>query len=73
MSTSRIIYDTTTKKLPDLKNVHEYTSHYQASFNKIVNLLTETSSYTCKSTEMYFQATMLMNIRVEYSALVSSI
>ncbi len=73
MSTSRTIYDVTTKKLSDFKNVYEYTSHYQASFDKVVNLLTGTSSYTRKSTEMYFQATMLMNIRVEYSALVPSI
>ncbi len=73
MSTSRIIYDITTKKLSDFKNVHKYTSHYQASFDKVVNLLTETSFYTRKSTKMYFQATMLMNIGLEYSALVPSI
>ena len=46
MSTSRIIYKVTIKKLSDFKNVHEYTSHYQAAFNKVVSLLTETSSYT---------------------------
>ena len=73
MSTSRIIYEATTKKLSDFKNVHEYTSHYQASFDKVVSLLTDTSSYTLQSTEMYFQATMLMNIGTEYSALVSAI
>lgn len=73
MSTSQIIYDATTKKLSDFKNVYEYTSHYQAFFDKLVNLLTETSSHTCKSTEIYFQAIMLMNIGVEYSVLVSSI
>lgn len=65
MSTSRIIHDNTTKKLSDFKNVHKYTSHYQASFDKVISLLMETSSYTRKSTEMYFQATMLMNIGVE--------
>ncbi len=74
MSTSQIIYDATTKKLSDFKNVHEYISHYQVSFDKVVNLLTGgNSSYTRKSTEMYFQATMFMNIGVEYLALVSSI
>ncbi len=46
MSTSRIIYEATTEKLSDFKNVHEYTSHYQASFNKVVGLLTDTSFYT---------------------------
>ena len=73
MSTSRIMYEATTKKLSDFKNVHEYTSHYQAAFDKVVSLLTKTSSYTRQSTEMYFQATMLMNIGADYSALVSAI
>ena len=73
MSTSRILYKATTKKLSDFKNVHEYTSRYQASFDKVVGLLTDTSPYTCQSTEMYFQATILMNIRTEYSAIVSAI
>ena len=73
MSTSWIIYDTTTKKLSDFKNMQEYISYYQAFFDKVVNLLTKTSSYTRKSTEMYFQATILMNIGIEYLALVSSI
>ena len=39
----------------------------------VVGILTDTSSYTCQSTEMYFQATMLMNIGTKYSALVSAI
>lgn len=45
MSTSRNIYKATTKKLSDFKNVHEYTSHYQASFDKVSSLLIKTSSY----------------------------
>ena len=73
MSTSRLIYEATTKKLSDFKDVHEYTSSYQAAFDKVVGLLTETSHNTQQSTEMYFQATMLMNIGSEYSALVSAI
>lgn len=73
MSISRIIYEATTKKLSDFKNVHKYTSHYQAAFDKVVGLLTDTSSYTRRSTEMYFQATMLINIGTDYSALVSAI
>ncbi len=73
MSTSRIIYEASTKNLSDFKNVHEYTSHYHSSFEKIVALLTDTSSYTRPSTEMYFQATILINIGTEYSALVSAI
>ncbi len=73
MSTSRIIYEATTKKLSDFKNVYEYTTHYQASFDKVVSLLADTSSYTGQSTQMYFQATILMNIGTEYSGLVSAI
>ena len=73
ISTSRIIYEATIKKLSDFKNVHKYTSHYQTAFDKVVSLLTETSSYTQQNIEMYFQATMLMNIGADYSALVSAI
>lgn len=73
MSTSQIIYNATTKKLSDFKNVYQYISYYQAFFDKFVNLLTKISSYTCKSTEIYFQTTMLINIGMEYLALVSLI
>lgn len=73
MSTSRLIHDATTKKLSDFKDVHESTSSYQAAFDKVVGLLADTPHYTRQSTEMYFQATMLMNIGTEYSALVSTI
>lgn len=73
MSTSWIIYNNTTKKLSNFKNVHDYTSHYQVPFDKVVSFLIEISSYTYKSTEMNIQATIFMNIRVKYSALVSII
>ena len=73
MSTSRLIHEAITKKFSDFKNVHKYTSHYQAFFDKVSSLLTKTSSYTQKSTETYFQATILMNIGTDYSALVSVI
>ncbi len=73
MSTSRIIYEATSHKLSDFKNVTEYTSSYQAAFDKIGSLLADSSPYTRASTEAYLQATMLMNIGSEYSALVSSI
>lgn len=73
MSTSQIIHDTTIKKLSDFKNIHKYTSYYQASFNKVHSYLTEISSYTCKSTTIHFQATMLINIGIEYLVLVLSI
>ena len=73
MSTFQLIYEATTKRLSDFKNIHEYTSHYQAAFDKVVSLLIETFSYTQQSTEMYFQAKILINIRTEYLALASVI
>lgn len=42
-------------------------------FQKTRQHFIRTSFYTRKSSEIYFQATMLMNIGVEYLALVSSI
>lgn len=73
MSTSRIIYEATVKKLSEFKDVQEYTSSYQAAFDKVAGLLVETSPYSRSSVEAFFQATMLMDIGSEYSNLVSSI
>lgn len=73
MSTSCFIYEATTKKLSDFKNIYKYTSHYQAFFAKVSSLLTKTSAYTRKNTKTYFQATILINIGADYSALVSTI
>ncbi len=69
MSTSHIIYEAINKKLPNFSNVHEYTSHYKADFDKVVGLLIDTSSNTHQSIEIYFQATMMMNIGTDYSIL----
>lgn len=71
--TSRIIYEATVKKLSEFKGVLEYTSSYQAAFDKVAGLLLETFPYTRSSIKAYFQASMLMNIGSEYSNLVSSI
>lgn len=73
MNMFRIIDKAITKKLLDFKNIHEYTSHYQASFDKIASFLNDKFSYTCKSIEMFFSATMLMNIGTDYSALILAI
>lgn len=59
MNTFCIIYDATTKKLSDLRDIHKYTNSYQAAFDKVVGLLTETSHYTQQSTKIYFQATII--------------
>ena len=39
MRISYFIYNATTKKLLDFKNVYKYINNYQVTFNKIVNLL----------------------------------
>ncbi len=46
INTSRLIHEATIKKLSDFKNVHDFTSSYQAVFDKVANLLTETLHYT---------------------------
>lgn len=46
MSTFRLIYKAITKKLSDFKDVHKFTSSYQAAFDKVISLLTKTSLYT---------------------------
>ena len=73
MSTSRLIHKATTKKLLDFKDIHKFTNSYQTAFDKVANLLTETTYYTWQSIEIYFQATILINIGPEYSGLVSAI
>lgn len=73
MSTLRIIYKATSKKLSEFKNVQEYISNNQAAFDKVAGLLVETSPYIRSSTKFYFQATMLMNIGSKYSNLISTI
>lgn len=51
----------------------DYTSSYQAAFDKAVSLIFETFAYSRRRVEVYFQATMLMNIGSKYSNLVTTI
>lgn len=60
-------------KLLDFKDIHEYTSSYQVAFEKVIDFLTLTFHHTQKNNEMYFQATMLMNMRPKYFKLISAI
>lgn len=73
MSTLRLIYDVISKKLADFKDIHKYTRRYQATFDKVVGLLTDSSHYTHKNIDIYFQTMMLMNIRTKYSAFILAI
>ncbi len=59
--------------MSDFKDVVEYTSSYQAAFDKITSLLKDDSNLTIKSAEMLHQGAMLMNISEEYTSLISTI
>lgn len=73
MSTSKIIYETTTRKLSDFNNLTNYINSYQAAFDKITSLFADSLLYTWASTKTYLQVTMLMNIESKYFTLISSI
>ncbi len=73
MSKSRLINRATIKKLLIFKDVRKYNFNYQAAFDKVIDFLTDISYHTWQSTEKYFQATILMNIRIECSAFVLAI
>lgn len=53
ISISYLIYDTTTKKLANFKNVNKYNSSYQATLDKIVGLLTYTFYCIGKGIQIY--------------------
>lgn len=67
------MYEATSRKLSEFKSVADYTSSYQAAFDKVTSLLADSSSYTRNRIEAYFQATMLMNIGNNSLALISPI
>lgn len=73
MGLSRILHTASRKKMSDFKDVVEYTSSYQAAFDKITSLLKEDSNLIIKSAEMLLQGAMLMNISEEYTSLISTI
>lgn len=73
MSTFYLIYEATTKKLLDFKDIHKWTGCYQAALNKVAYLMTKTLYYTWQSIDMYFQVTMFMNIGPEYFGLILTI
>ncbi len=52
MGVSRILHTASAKKMSDFKVVVEYTSSYQAAFDKITSLLKEDSNLTIKSAKM---------------------
>ncbi len=61
------MFDATIRKLSELQDVIEFTSSYQAAFDTVASLISETSPYSRRSVEAYFQATMLMSSGSEYS------
>lgn len=49
---SRILQTTSSKKMLEFKDIINYTSSYQAIFNKITTLIKEDSNLTIKSAEI---------------------
>lgn len=70
MSTTRIIYEATSRKFLEFTSIAEYIKSYQAAFDKVISLFTDFSLYTQFNIKVYFQAIMLMVIGSNYSALV---
>lgn len=70
---SHKLHTASAKKMSDFKDVVDYTSSYQAAFDKITSLLKDDSNLTIKSVEMLLQGAMLMNISKEYTSLISTI
>lgn len=54
MSTSRIMYEATSKKLSEFKSVKENKSSYKPAFDKVASLIADSSPYTRNSTEASF-------------------
>lgn len=50
MSTSRIMYEATSKKLSEFKSVKENKSSYKPAFDKVASLIADSSPYTRNST-----------------------
>lgn len=70
---SYILYTAFAKKISDFKDVVEYTSSYQAAFNKITSFLKDNLNLTIKSSKMLLQGAILINISKEYTSLISII
>lgn len=54
MGVSCILYTASAKKMWAFKDVIEYTSSYQAAFDKITSFLKENSNLTLKNAEILF-------------------
>lgn len=73
MSVSRVLVDACNVKLSDCKDVVDYTSRYQVTFDKLLSLINKESWMSRKSVEMTLQGSLLRNLGKGYSALVSAI
>lgn len=67
------MYKVSSKTIFNFQDVIEYTSSYQARFNKVVFFLSRTLPYFWASIEAYFRAAMLIKIGTDYLTPVSLI
>lgn len=68
-----LIYNDIIKRLIDFENIDKYINSYQSIFDKVVSLLIDTFYYIYKNTKIYFQAIILINIRIKCLAFVLAI
>ena len=73
MSVSRMFVDACNVKLSGCKDVVNYTSRYQITFDKLFSPITEESWMSRKNIEMALKGSFLRHIEKGYSALVSAI
>lgn len=73
MGTLKKLLEMVQTKLSDCKDIHEYTSIYQAAYNQICNLTIKKSDLNIRSAGILLQAAMLINMSTEYAGIVSTI
>lgn len=73
MSISSVFTDGCMRKSEEFENIVNYTSSYQATYDKVASLVKEGSRISMQTIELLLQANMVRNLGPEYSGLVSSI
>lgn len=73
MRVTRIFADACNMKLSECKDVLDYASHYQVTFDKLASLTSEDVWMSRQTIEMTLQGSLLRYLGQNYSALVSAI
>ena len=73
MNVTRTFADALNTKLSDCKDIVEYTSRYQITFDKILSMLNDDSWMSKKTVEMTLKGSLFRLLGKDYSALMSAI